>query len=128
MKTFLTLLLLIPSFAWSDLSGKKIACIKDTEDTFTFTFFHFFESKKVNVIRAKDNMSLRNELNRYSETPREIFIKNYSNLTTEFTIYRKTLEIKGLYNFKKNDCEITEENYEFFYNKLFTKYSKGNLI
>ena len=127
MKTFLTLLLLIPSFAWSDLSEKKIACIKDTEDTFTFVFFEFKKDKRVNVIRAKDNMSLRNDIAYYSETPSEITIRDYSG-PSDFTIYRKTLEIIGLYNFKKNDCEITEENYEFFYNKLFTKYSKGNLI
>lgn len=127
MKTFLTLLLLIPSFAWSDLSGKKIACIKDTEDTFTFVFFEFIKDDKVNVIRAKDNMSLRNKIAKYSETPNEIEISDYSG-PYDFTIYRKTLEMTGLYKFKKNDCELTEENYEFFYSKLVTKYSKGNLI
>jgi len=127
MKILLALLLLIPSFAWSDLSGKKIACIKDTEDTFTFVFFEFIKDYKVNVIRAKDNMSLRNEIAYYFETPSEITIRDYSG-PSDFIIYRKTLEMTGLYNFKKNDCEITEENYEFFYNKLFTKYSKGNLI
>ena len=100
MKTFLILLLLTPSFAWSDLSGKKIVCIKDTEDTFTFVFFEFIKDDKVNVIRAKDNMSLRNDIAFYFETPSEITIRDYGG-SSNFIIYRKTLEMTGLYNFKK---------------------------
>ena len=119
--------MIIPTLSFADLTGKKIACIKDTEDTFTFVFFEFKKDKRVNVITAKDNMSLRIDFAYYSETPSEITITDYSG-PSDYTIYRKTLEIIGFYDFKKNDCEITEENYEFFYNKLFTKYSKGNLI
>ena len=127
MKILLALMLLIPSLSWGDLSEKKIVCIKEYgDDKFIFAFFEFEDDSHLIIYYAEDDEPLNstNKL-RYRETPKEIQV-NKSYYT--FRINRKTLEIYGDYNFRKNECEITTKNYQFYYEELAIKYSKGNLI
>ena len=125
MKTLLALLLLIPSFAWSDLSEKKIVCIKEYGDNFSFAFFEFEDDSKLKIYSAGADKPLFGVFKlKFRETPREIQVNDYYR----FKINRKTLEIYGDFEFRNNECEITTKSHLFYYEELAMKYSKGNLI
>ena len=126
MKRLLTLLLLIPSFAWSDLSEKKIVCIKEYGDNFTFTFFEFEDDNKLTIYNARGDKPLYHVPKlKFRETPKEIQV---NESFYRFRINRKTLEVYGDYKFEKNECKVTTKNHLFYYEELAMKYSKGNLI
>lgn len=114
MKTFLTLLLFIPSLSWGDLKHNLIGCDSISKNKFIPTKFFYFKNDKVfNLVLPVtwDTEVLMVELD-YLLTPSKILI--YDNFKENFDseIDRKELIFFKYSSNKKINCQIIQKNFE----------------
>ena len=122
MKFFLTLFDLLFSsslFAGDDLTGKKIFCVKKSEDSYHLLGFNFITSNKVRIYRESEILSLDETETTYRTTALNIItfetvlnkVKLGKKEISPFKIQRKNLSVyyaSDKWTYKSDNCNLVK--------------------